>query len=129
MDAVNAATDQTNLNALNTYTGVTTVKSGILNILNWANGGVASGLGKSTNAASNLVLNGGTLQLTQGINNSQSTDRLFTLGANGGDIDVTATSTTVGLWFTNTGAIAYSTPNVAENLTLSGTKGRHGPRR
>jgi len=127
-DTVNGASDLTYVKGQNTYTGTTTVKSGILAITYWANGGSASGLGASSNAASNLVLNGGVLANYGGSNGFATTDRLFTLGPNGGTIDVSSTSTTVNLFMTNTGAIGFSTPNTTETLTLQGTKGvtNHG---
>ena len=44
-----------------TYTGVTTIgSSGLVTVNTLANGGVASGLGQSSAAASNLVFNGST---------------------------------------------------------------------
>src|SRR5690606_15162176 len=60
----------------NTYTGATTLSAGTLRVNNIGNGGVASNLGASTAASSNLVLEGGTLQYTGG---SVTTDRGFTL--------------------------------------------------
>jgi fibronectin-binding autotransporter adhesin len=80
----------------------------------------SGGLGYSSNAASNLVINGGTLQYNNG-NSFFTTDRLFTLGPNGGTIDVSGTSSTDGLIFTNTGNIAY-TSSGSNTLTLTGTK-------
>ena len=58
------------------YTGATTISAGTLSIANIANGGTASGLGNSTSAAANLVLNGGTLNFTGA---SASSNRSFTL--------------------------------------------------
>jgi fibronectin-binding autotransporter adhesin len=46
----------------NTYTGSTTINAGTLSVNTLANGGIASGIGQSTNVAGNLVLSGGTLQ-------------------------------------------------------------------
>lgn len=68
----------------NTYTGGNTLIGGTLSVAALANGGAASGIGQSTNAASNLVFAGGTLQFT---GTGASTDRLLTLGAPGGTID------------------------------------------
>ncbi|WP_193212572.1 beta strand repeat-containing protein [Luteolibacter marinus] len=49
----------------NTYTGVTRIEEGVLSVDSLADGGVASSIGMSTSAPSNLVLaNGGTLQYT-----------------------------------------------------------------
>lgn len=103
------------LNAANTYTGVTTVKAGGLlstNLL--ANGGTASNLGQSSNAAANLVVDGATLQYT---GPAVSTDRLFTLSANGGTGDASGTGP---VNFTNTGSMGLS-GTTARILTLTGT--------
>jgi autotransporter-associated beta strand protein len=80
------------------YTGATTISAGTLSIANIANGGSASGLGNSTSAAANLVLNGGTLNFTGA---SASSNRSFTL----------ANSTSSGI----------RVDNGATVLTLSGT--------
>ena len=75
----------------------------------------ASGIGSyATNVAGNLVLAGGTLEYTGG---GASTDRLFTLGVNGGTIDAEGTGI---IQFTNSGAIGF-TGSGARTLTLTGT--------
>ena len=96
------------------YTGVTTISGGTLSVATLANGGVVSGLGKSSNAASNLVINGGTLQYT-GAN--VSTDRLFTIGANGATIDSAGSQ---ALTFSNTGSLVVAAAS-SPTLTLTGT--------
>ena len=103
----------------NTYTGATIINGGVLGVSNIANGGLASGLGASSNAAANLVLNGGTLRFVDG-GQVVSTDRLFTLGPAGGVLD---TYLAYSVTFTNSGAIAFSTPNTATTLTLQGASG------
>ena len=70
--------------AENSYTGSTTINAGVYRVSAISDGGVASTLGASSNAAANLVLGGGTLQFT---GTSASTDRSFTL--------TTATTSTV----------------------------------
>ncbi|WP_172682508.1 autotransporter-associated beta strand repeat-containing protein [Verrucomicrobium spinosum] len=50
------------LTGVNTYTGITTVTGGALEVSVLANGGVASSIGMSASAATNLVLNGGVLR-------------------------------------------------------------------
>jgi fibronectin-binding autotransporter adhesin len=107
-------TDSVILLSLNTYTGITTINEGVLNVGSLANGGTASGIGKSSNAAANLVINGGTLEYT-GI--GESTDRLFTLGTNGGALAANAAG---AIDFTNTGAVVLSGTNTARTLTLTG---------
>ncbi|MCV5919395.1 hypothetical protein OFN60_38800, partial [Escherichia coli] len=75
------------LTGYNTYTGATIISGGAtLRVTNLANGGVASAIGASSNAAANLVFNNGILQYnggTTGIYQATSTpsvtiDRLFT---------------------------------------------------
>ncbi|MBZ9873246.1 autotransporter-associated beta strand repeat-containing protein, partial [Mesorhizobium sp. BR1-1-9] len=76
------------LSGLNSYTGSTTVNGGILAVTNLANGNSNSSIGASSNAATNLVLNGGTLKY---IGAGGSTDRQFTLAPNGGGFDASGT--------------------------------------
>ncbi|KAA0178600.1 autotransporter outer membrane beta-barrel domain-containing protein, partial [Cupriavidus gilardii] len=83
-------------NAGNNYTGATTVGAGTLSVANIGNGGAASGIGASSSDASNLVIQGATLQYTGGTTTS---DRGFTLGRSGavphGTIDVTQAGSTL----------------------------------
>jgi fibronectin-binding autotransporter adhesin len=69
------------LTGANTYTGVTTLSGGTLQINSLANGGVASSIGKASADASNLVLESGTLRYVG--STDSTTDRGFTL-VNGG---------------------------------------------
>src|SRR5439155_15704170 len=73
------------LSGFNTYTGNTTVLSGILSV------GASSNLGASTNA---VTLNGGTLQITAGP--FDSSGRKITIGASGGAINTGAFDSTFG---------------------------------
>ncbi len=102
------------MNVTNTYTGATSLLGGTLIVTSLANGGANSNIGASSNAAANLVLNGGTLQYT---GTGATTDRLFTLGASGGTIDSSGTGI---LNFSNAGALAY-TGSGPRTLTLTGT--------
>jgi fibronectin-binding autotransporter adhesin len=108
------------LSGANTYTGATTITSGVLATSTMANGGSASGIGQSTNAAANLVFGApsATLRYT---GTGNSTNRGFTLssGASGGaTIEASGTG---ALSFDNIVAIAYGTTNETRTLTLGGT--------
>lgn len=89
----------------NTYTGATTISAGTLEVTSLADGGLASNLGSSSNAAANLVLANSSsdarLLFTGGIS---LTDRLFTIGSGGAIID----SSGGRLDFTNPGPIAFA---------------------
>jgi fibronectin-binding autotransporter adhesin len=61
-------------NAANTYTGITTISGDTLSVGTLANGGSNSGIGASSNAAANLVFDGGTLKYPGG---NVTTDRLL----------------------------------------------------
>lgn len=65
------------------YTGSTTITNGSLIAFRLANGGVESSVGASSSAASNLVLNGGTLRYQAP---GTSTDRNFTIDIQGGAV-------------------------------------------
>ncbi len=99
----------------NAYTGATTVKGGILSVSTLANGGSPSDIGAAANSAANLVLNGGTLQYTNG--GAASIDRLFTLGTGGGAIDASSSG---ALILNNTGSVGLNGSG-ARVLTLTGT--------
>jgi len=75
----------------NTYSGGTTIKGGTLSISTLANGGTLSSIGLSSNAAANLVFDGGTLQYTGG---AIATDRGFTVTQNGATIERIGTGNT-----------------------------------
>ena len=95
----------------NTYAGMTTIDSGTyLGVNSLADGGVASTLGESSNAASNLMIAG-----SLNIFNSGSTDRLFTLAGNSNIIEKT---TSASVTFSNSGTLAFSAANTAHTLTL-----------
>lgn len=85
------------LNQANTYTGVTTLSAGTLSVATIGDGGVAGNLGQATNAAGNLVFDGGTLHYT-GAN--ATSNRAFTIIAG-----------------------KTATINTANNLSLAGATG------
>jgi autotransporter-associated beta strand protein len=113
-----------------TYTGVTNIAStGLVTVDRLADGGQASGIGASTNAASNLVFSGSTGGLVyQGAivdgllslgARSASTNRLFTLSGTGATLSSTAANGNAIVW-SNTGAIAHGITG-PQTLIFTGT--------
>ena len=102
-------------NAANTYTGTTKISSGTISIGTLANGGVNSSIGASAVAASNLVLDGGTLKYSGAV---ASTDRLFNVTAAGGTIDASGSG---ALTFSSTGSMGFGSSPGTRTLTLTGT--------
>ena len=104
------------LSGASTFTDATIVRAGTLAVTALADAGTASPLGSPTNvAAANLVLNGGTLSYTGA---TQSTNRLFTLGALSGTIDASGSGP---LTFSNAGSIVIPSIDASRTLTLTGT--------
>ncbi|KAF1707528.1 hypothetical protein CSC71_12975 [Pseudoxanthomonas sangjuensis] len=102
--------------ATSTYTGATTISGGVLEVTEFADGGMASSIGAASSDAANLVIgNGSTLRYTGA---GDSSDRQFTL-----DTGVTfiESSGTGALQFTNTGAVALSGTDTARTMALGGT--------
>jgi len=106
------------LTGVNTYSGATGVYGGVLSTNLLANGGVASGIGQSSNAAVNLVINGGTLQYT---GPAVTIDRNYSFGAasggGSGKIDASGSGA-----LTITGNMTnLATTGTAQPLTLLGS--------
>ena len=98
----------------NAYTGRTTISGGRLSVGTLANGGSPSDIGTASSSATNLVLNGGTLQYTGG---AASIDRLFTLGTAGGTIDASGSG---ALNLNNAGPVGLGDVG-PRGLTLTGS--------
>lgn len=90
----------------------------VLSVSVLADGGSASGVGASGNAAGNLVFQGGTLKYTGA---GSSTDRLFTMNPIGATLDASGTG---AVQFTNTGAIAQVDAAPRTGNVQTGTNGR-----
>jgi autotransporter-associated beta strand protein len=103
------------LDSPNTYGDSTTIAGGVLSTSLLANGGAASGIGESSNAAANLVLSGGTLSY---IGPGASTNRLFTVGPAGATIDGSGSA---ALDFSNTGSILCSDAATHDATTVAGS--------
>jgi fibronectin-binding autotransporter adhesin len=104
--------------AQNDFTAPTgAFESATLSVNNLAPGGSASGIGSSSNAASNLVINGGTLQYT---GSGASTDRLFTMNPNGATLDSSGTG---AVDFTNTLAITQVDQAPMTGVTVTAVSG------
>jgi fibronectin-binding autotransporter adhesin len=102
------------LSGSNTYSGVTTVSAGTLQVTTLANGGAASSIGQSSSVATNLSLGGATLRYA---GTGDSTDRSFTQT---GALTFDA-SGSGAIAFINTATPAYGTVNQARPLTLTGS--------
>lgn len=103
----------------NQYSGATTINAGTLEATTLNNGSAASSIGASSNIAANLVLNGGTLSYVG--SSAASTNRGFTVGANGATIAANGTTASNTLTFASTGgALAYGANNEARALTFRG---------
>ncbi|MGC3967789.1 MAG: autotransporter-associated beta strand repeat-containing protein [Pirellulales bacterium] len=101
----------------NTYTGVTTVGAGILQIASITDGGIAGSIGQATNAAANIVLNGGTLQYVG--TSAATTDRLFSVGSTATAVALDA-SGSAAIKFINPGLLSF-TNIAAVTFTLAGS--------
>ncbi|RYD42654.1 MAG: hypothetical protein EOP85_10980, partial [Verrucomicrobiaceae bacterium] len=97
----------------NDFTGPVTISGGALATTTLANGGSASGIGASSSAASNLVLEGGTLRYT---GPTATTDRGFTINAAGSGISTVNDLTVSGVVNNVAGTLLKSG---AGNLTFS----------
>lgn len=99
----------------NAYSGATTINGGTLSVGTLANGGASSSIGTSSNAAANLVIDGGTLRFTGATAN---TDRLLTIGTGGATIDASGTG---ALSFTSNNDSIIASSTGSRTLTLTGT--------
>jgi len=89
------------LAANNSYSGVTVLSGGDLNVSSLSNGGQASSIGSSSNAASNLQFNGGSLSYS---GSGNSTDRLLRIDAAAATINANGSGALV---FANAGSPTF----------------------
>lgn len=109
------------LTATNTYAGVTTILAGTLEAGVLANGGSDSSIGKSANAATNLVFGAPTATLRYIGSVDVTTDRGFTTSSGAGGGATFESSGAGALTLSNSVTMAYGTANETRTLTLGGT--------
>ena len=114
----------------NTYSLATAIGSGsTLVIADLSNGGSNSSIGAATTAATNLVIDNGTLRYSGSIG-AQSTNRLFSIGDGGATLNASGATSADTMSFTGVGALGFngisgigtsSVETGARTLTLTGT--------
>ncbi len=109
------------LSATNTYAGVTTIAAGTLEAGALANGGSNSSVGKSANAAANLVFGAPSATLRYIGAADVTTDRGFTTSSGSGGGATFESSGAGALTLSNSVAMAYGTVDQTRTLTLGGT--------
>lgn len=107
----------------NSYTGATNIGtsgqgSGVLEVTKLANGGQASSIGSSSNAADRLVFGGTSTGTLRYIGTGDSTDRRFLVGGVGAIFDASGSG---AINFTNTAAPTYASTGNPRTITLTGT--------
>jgi autotransporter-associated beta strand protein len=110
------------LTGVNGYSGPTVINGGTLNVNSISFGGVGSSIGDSSNAAANVVLNGGVLRYSTNI--SASTDRAFTLGTGNAAGALVADGTRLSAtlkWGTGSSHAVAFTGTGDRTLTLGGS--------
>lgn len=110
------------LTATNTYSGITTISNGVVEATVLAAGGSDCSIGRSSNAASNLVFGAATATLRYIGTNDVLTDRGFTTssGAGGG---ATLESSGSGTWsLDDLVPVSLGVTNQPRSLTLGGTQ-------
>lgn len=108
-------------NTASTYTGATQILASVMEVAALANGGTASSIGQSTNAASNLVFGAPTATLRYTGSSNVTTNRGFTLSSGTGGGATIESSGSGTLTIDNTVAMAYGTTDQTRLITLGGT--------
>ena len=120
---VKAGSGVITLTGANTYTGVTTLSGGILNVATLSNYGVAGSLGKRASDASTnvgILFRGGTLQYTG--STAQNTDRGIRISTTSGAyIDASGSTPSATMSFLATSSADFFESNGNRQLTLTGS--------
>jgi fibronectin-binding autotransporter adhesin len=116
VNLVKSGTGLWDVTSTGNYTGTTTIDGGTLRVSTLANGGTNSNIGASSSAASNLVLNGGTLQY---VGAGVTSNRSFSLGPWSGTLDASGTGN-LTLGTAGTSVIGFTVGNTSPTLTLTG---------
>lgn len=122
LNLAKSGTSTWRLTGSNNYAGTNTISGGTLEVAVMANGGSASSLGLSSNAAANVLLGNGTTLRYVGSANATS-NRSFTINGTAAGHGATLESSGIGTLAFNTPAtaLAYGTANQTRTLTLGGT--------
>lgn len=104
------------LSTSHTYSGITQINAGVLEVTSLSNGGASSTLGASSSAPANLVFNGGVLRYNG--SSTGTTNRNFTVTTSGGGIE--NNSAAVASVLNMTGSLSYSGSG-SRNFILGGT--------
>ncbi len=108
------------LSGSSSFGGAVDIKGGLLTTTILANGGLSSGIGQSSNAASNVLLDGGILGYSS-TTTAGTTDRNFTFAASGGGFDASGTVAAATFTLTSSNNIVINSGLGAATFVLQGS--------